>query len=349
MNKYLTFDDVLIKPVFSDIGSRKNVDLSTYICDIPMSLPVLSANMSTITEVEMAIAMNENGGLGVLHRFCSIEDNVKMAKELSGYQYIASIGIGENELERAKALYEAGARNFCIDVAHGAQLSVVKQYSLLREMFGNNIKIIVGNFATPESINMFNLKLDTHILPDAYKVGIGPGSVCTTRLKTGVGIPQFSAIKSCVSTGYNIIADGGMKTPGDIVKALAAGAKAVMLGGMLAGTEETPGKVIYNDGDHSYIDEDGKVQHSFSPESYKKVYKGSASENYANGWKTSEGIETTIDCKGTVNNILKDIEGGIRSAMTYVNARNLKELKNYVQFIEVSSATLIENRAHIKE
>lgn len=328
MNKSLTFDDVLILPQFSHINSRKDVDLSTNLGPIALRLPIVSSNMSTITEEDMAIAMDKAGGLGILHRFCTIEDNIKMFNKVYdlklGIRKGISIGVGSNEFERAEALIHAGANIICIDVAHGAQMSVVKQYDQLRDKYGDDIVVIVGNFATRKSIQDFksNSSQNDWSGPDVFKVGIGPGSVCTTRIKTGIGVPQLSAIMDCASE-YPVMADGGCRNPSDIAKALAAGAKTIMIGGMLAGTNETPGEL------------------------FNKKYSGSAYKEVYNGDSTSEGIVTKVNNKGPVNVILNDIEGGLRSALTYTNSKTLKEFRSNAKFLEISSNTVIENNPHI--
>lgn len=318
----ITFDDVLIQPRFSTISSRKDVDLSTVLSPhLKLSLPVISANMASITEKAMAEALSAHGGLGILHRFSEIDENVALFKEIS-VPVGVSIGITEGERARANALIEAGAQIICIDVAHGAQQGVVDQVTWLRRNH-ENLLIIAGNFGNGASIAEFNAAFErTEDQPDLYKVGIGPGSACTTRIKTGAGVPQLTAIADChhVVPG-KIIADGGLRYPGDIAKALMQGAVAVMVGGMLAGTDEAAS--------HTH-------------------YAGSASGHYGSGWKTSEGEAFDVTEKGPVSPILKDIEGGLRSALTYVGARNLKQFREKGQFIRISPATVMENRAHGK-
>lgn len=334
--EYLTFDDVLIAPSFSNLRSRKDVDLSS----MELSLPIISSNMDTITGEQMAIAMGKAGGMGVLHRFWSIEDNVKafVNANIEAPNVGVSIGISDEEKQRAEALIDAGAKLVFIDVAHGAQVAVAEQVKFLREKYSSNIEIIAGNFATGDSIRHFCLELnDTNLFPDAFKVGIGPGSVCTTRIKTGVGVPQLYAIMSCANLGMTIVADGGMRNSGDIAKALAAGATSVMLGGMLAGTKETPGEIIYPEGEKA-----GPI----------KVYRGSASkESYVDQnkiaeWRSAEGVYTTVPARGSVVEVLQDIEGGLRSAFTYVGASNLKEFQENATFIKISNSSLKENSAH---
>jgi IMP dehydrogenase len=340
VKKLLTFDDVLIKPRFSKIKSRADVSLTGNFGGPCYALPVMSANMDTVTDEEMAMAMKAAGGVGCLHRFCTIEANVAMYKRAPGSA--VSIGLGTKELDRAVALLSAGASIFVIDVAHGAQISVTEQANELRKLVGGGATIIVGNFATGDSVKTF---LEYAPRVNAFKVGIGPGSACTTRIKTGVGVPQLSAIldvsDTLKKTPIKVIADGGMREPGDIAKALGAGASFVMLGGMLAGTHETPGKVFYPEGP--------------GPQPPLKKYRGSASkESYdAQGkdaaYRTAEGESFTVPYKGSVKGVLQDIEGGLRSSFAYVGAKNMNEYHNMVEFIEITSATAVENGAHGKK
>ena len=358
MNEAFTFDDVLIVPQFSTISSRKEVDLSVITArscfqDIGCKLPIISANMDTITGPKMAKAMLAYGAQACLHRFCSIEDNVKMFLE-SWYDTegdnecfsrpMVSIGLGKEELQRAEALYANNANIFIVDVAHGAQMAVVNQVKALREIIRDNGAIVVGNFASGFSVeDFFDNCGNTQI--DGIKVGIGPGSACTTRIKTGVGYPQLSAIIDIAETlegyGIPIIADGGMKTPGDIAKALGAGASMIMLGGMLAGTTETPGEVFYLEGP--------------GPQCPVKIYRGSASrESYqvqgkTGTHRTTEGESFIVSCKGPVSDVLQDIEGGLRSSFAYVGAKNLEEFHNRVEFVRISNAGYVEGTPHGKK
>ncbi len=324
MERRLTFNDVLIEPRFSELETRREVDVSTTLGDLALPLPMVSANMATITEVDMARRISELGGLALLHRFDPVDENVSMYRAAVANNDFAervgvSIGIKPEEQERAEALHAEGARIFCVDVAHGAQINTVNQARWLRKTFGEDLVLIVGNFATSETIRAFEQHMDG-LRVDAWKVGIGPGAACSTRIKTGVGVPQLSAVMDC-ARDHVVIADGGCRAPGDVCKALAAGARAVMLGYMLAGTNETPGGV-----------QDGC-----------KVYAGSASAGYASGWKTSEGVVMRVPCRGPVEPIVRDIEGGLRSAMTYVGAASLGEFRERARFVEVSGATVVEN------
>jgi IMP dehydrogenase len=321
--------------------------------ELDLELPVISANMDTITGYTMAHNMFTNGGIGCLHRFMSIEENVHEFNRIPlGSLSLVSIGITEEEKERAKALHKNGAGYFCIDVAHGASKKTAEFYNWFKSTFPNpNVKVIVGNFATAESIHEFNEHVHVNVgYPDAYKVGIGGGSMCTTRIVTGCGIPTLSSVLDCVSTGFPIIADGGIRNSGDICKALAAGAIAVMLGGMLAGTDETPGELV--DG------ETGLRLTGFDPgslpKSVCKKYRGSASkESYTAQGKdathrTAEGESTLVQWKGPVSDVLAQIEAGIRSSMAYVGAKTLTEFRERAKFIQVSQNSVREGQPHGK-
>jgi IMP dehydrogenase len=335
---YPTFDDVLIKPKFSFINSRK--DVSTV--SAGLDLPVISSNMDTITEVDMAVAMSEYGAAGCLHRFVTPEANVGMLKrviEKTGKPPMVSVGIGAAEFERALMLAEAGAEQIIIDVANGAQFSVVEQYKKLTEQLRSNVGIIVGNFATADSINEFNSYVKS--LPMGFKIGIGSGSACTTRTTTGIGMPTFASIVDCSNVKNTIlIADGGIKTAGDVAKAIGAGAHMVMIGGMFAGTIETPGDVVYPEGE------------VVSP---VKRYRGSASlESYMVQGKTDkhrapEGEAFYVPLKGSVKEILQVIEGGLRSSMTYTNSFTIDQFQKNCEFITVSTNGTKENGAHGKK
>ena len=370
MKEALTFDDVLIVPKFSTVSSRKDVDLSFNGIGYPyIGLPIISANMDTITGPEMAKAMLLNGAQACLHRFCSIEDSVKMFRESCLYATgegtkapFVSIGLGNNELDRARALFDAGAYSFVIDVANGASMDVVKQVKALHGTIGDNGAIIVGNFASVDGVLEFLLECGTFV--DGLKIGIGPGSSCTTRIKTGIGYPQLSAIMEISNaireTKIPVIADGGLKTPGDCAKALAAGASMLMSGSFFAGTDETPGDLVNSVGRKLEFLSDGMVQvdewvsHPSNVRVFKK-YRGSASkESYeAQGkdasWRTAEGESFLVPYKGPVKDVLADIEGGLRSAFSYVGAKTLKDFQEKAEFVRVTNAGYIEGTPHGKK
>jgi len=322
----LTFDDVLLVPAYNHIESRQDVSTQVQLGPYAFEVPIISANMDTITNWLMAREMASLGGLGILHRFNSIDDNRIQFLQCVGFMAGVSIGVQSADLKRFDMLYNEGARLVCIDVAHGHSKLVGKMIKQIRDYTG--IFIIAGNISTYAGAD-YLVSMGAH----AVKVGQGAGSVCTTRIKTGFGVPQLTAIMDCAKIDVPIIADGGMRTPGDVVKALAAGATMVMLGSMLAGATETPGK---------------------ESSGFKK-YRGSASRELQEDcygvmpdWKTAEGISTVVPHKGPVSVIINDIVGGLRSGLTYAGAKNITELHRKAQFIEVTRATTIEGTAHIE-
>jgi IMP dehydrogenase len=330
----LDYSSVFIIPKYSDIDSRagSDVDISTKLGPIPyypeysgdqgFTLPVISANMKTITGPDMAVAMRRSGGLGILHRFNTVDIAVNefLAVKNAGYCCGVSLGVGDDDADRCKELYDAGARIFCIDVAHGHHRHVKDMLQYIRAQNYPKIYLIAGNVATFDGA--YDL---SEWGADCVKVGIGPGSACETRLRTGVGIPQLYALQQIKEgltkqgkTTTKIIADGGITCVGDVCKAMKY-ADAVMIGGFISGTTETPGKV--------FKDENGQ---------YYKVYSGSASgeSKESNGTTTDfiEGITKKSPFIGHVKYILKEINDGMRSSFSYVGARNLKEFQEKCEF-----------------
>jgi IMP dehydrogenase len=334
-----TFNDVLIRPLFSEIESRELVNFETSLGKLNLKFPVICANMDTIVSPAMCHVLAKKGATGCLHRFFSIEDNVKNFKEsiYKNIKPIGSIGISKKEFERAEALIDAGCEMICIDVANGAQAATVKMYDQLRAKYKDQIGIIIGNFATAESISAFKQNMSSSLRVDAFKCGIGGGSACLTRIQAGVGIPQLSAVLDCVSTGENIISDGGHKIAADVCKAMVAGAKAVMIGGMLAGTDECPGELVDKDGQKFK-----KYRGSASEESY--IVQGKVSK-----FRTAEGDSFLVKHKGSADSVLSVIEGGLRSSFTYCNSVNLTEYYERSQLVRVSHSTILENGAHGKK
>lgn len=343
MREGLTFDDVLLVPGYNQFESRADVDTSVQMGPVKLQTPFLSSNMDTVTGHRMARAMHELGGFGVLHRFFpSIEENVaEFHRCLPGWydpneDYCAvSVGVRPEEFDRAADLREAGARIFCVDIAHAHTQRTGKMIKHLREEL-DSAYIIAGNVATYDGARYL---IDCGA--DAIKIGVGPGSACTTRIKTGCGVPQLTAIQDCSRLREKafLIADGGIRTPGDAVKALAAGAHAVMLGGFFAGADETPGEIVMRG-------------HKCDIRKYK-VFRGMASKEANDdhngglqGWKTAEGASYEVEAKGPVADIMHDLVGGLRSGMTYVGAANLTDLATDSEFIRVSSNGVRENGAH---
>lgn len=244
----LTFDDVLLVPCHSTISSRRHPDLTSRLTKkFKIKTPIIAANMDTVSEVEMCTTMAGLGAVAILHRFMSLEEQVRQVKAIQagvkahGTPVCASIGVKEDGMKRAQALVDAGAEVLTLDIAHGDSIMMLETLDYVKKHFPH-VQIIAGNVATPDGVRT----LIEHGA-DAVKVGIGPGSMCTTRIITGCGVPQLSAVALCVAEARRhdvpVIADGGIKTSGDIVKAFAAGAETVMLGSMLAGCTETPGEV----------------------------------------------------------------------------------------------------------
>ena len=336
MSEALTYDDVLLVPSYNHWESRKVVDTNITARSglLSLEIPVMTSNMDTITEVDMANFIRSKGGVGVLHRFMSIEENVKMLGVCNSPVFV-SVGCSEEDLQRAEALRDANAGFFCIDVAHAHAKYVGRTLKNLREMLGKGACIMAGNVATYAGADYL-----ASCGADIIKVGIGGGSVCTTRIKTGFGVPNLTAIKDCTRVDRSVVADGGIRNPGDIVKALAFGADFVMIGSMLAGTRPTPGKVI------TRTTESGQ-------ELKFKMYRGMASsevhEDYHGGladWKTAEGVSMEVEYRETEEIIIADIVGGLRSGMTYAGAASISELQRKLDYVRITNAARIENLPH---
>ncbi len=332
----ITYDDVLLVPSYNHYESRRVVE--TKVTDqtgkLTLELPLMTANMDTITESGMANFIGEKGGIGFLHRFMDIERNVKEFKKCKTTTFV-SIGCNRDELERAEALRDTGAEYFCIDVAHAHAKYVGQTLKQLRELLGKNACIVGGNVATYAGADYL-----ASCGADIIKVGIGGGSVCTTRIKTGFGVPMLTSIQQCARVGRSIIADGGIRTAGDIVKALAFGADFVMVGGIFAGTEPTPGETFE------------KKMPNGSTKKFKK-YRGMASaavqeEHRGNmpKWKTAEGVSTEVPANDNHEAIVDDIIGGLRSGLTYAGAATVKELQRKLDYITVTPAGRYESLPH---
>jgi len=328
----VTFDDLLLVPQYSEILSRKTIDLSSELdMKRKFDLPIVSSPMDTVTGATMASAMNKAGGFGVIHRYNSIEEQCDKIKRTNGTP-AAAIGVTGDYLERAMSLVKAGCDILCVDVAHGHHALMRHALKTLRNTIGYDVHIMAGNVATLEA---FNDLADWGA--DSIRVGIGGGSICSTRIQTGHGVPTLQSVMDCSRSDRTValIADGGIKTPGDIVKALAAGADFVMLGSMLAGTAESPGEVFYA-----------------APGKQVKSYRGMASVEAQIDWRghtaSVEGVSHTIPYKGSVVEILMGLEGSIRSGLSYTGALNLSELRSKSKFIKQTSAGQTESSTHIK-
>jgi len=334
--KAFTYDDILLVPSYNHWESRKVVDISKT-CKtnkLSLKLPLMTSNMDTITETAMANYIGGKGGIGVLHRFMSIEDNVDMFKQCQAPAF-ASIGCTEKDLERTEALRDAGAGMFCVDVAHAHAKYVGRTLKRIREMLGDDACIMAGNVATYAGADFL-----ASCSADIIKVGIGGGSVCTTRVKTGFGVPNLTAIKNSARVDRSIVADGGIRHPGDIVKALAFGADFVMLGSMLAGTRPTPGPVISRQ-DANGNEVKFKTYRGMASSDVQKDYHGGIAE-----WKTAEGVATEVPYREDEDDIIADIIGGLRSGLTYGGAATIKELQRKLDYIEITPAGRTESLPH---
>ncbi|MFD1454898.1 IMP dehydrogenase [Levilactobacillus lanxiensis] len=354
-----TFDDVLLIPAESHVLPNE-VDLSVQLApNLKLNVPFLSASMDTVTETKMATAMARNGGLGVIHKNMSADDQAQMVADVKAIENDASqfpkaavdannhllvaaaVGVTSDTFDRASALLKAGADAIIIDTAHGHSAGVLRKVAEIRQQLPD-ATLIAGNVATGEGTRaLFEAGVDV------VKVGIGPGSICTTRVVAGVGVPQLTAIYDAAQVarefGKPIIADGGMKYSGDIVKAIAAGGNAVMFGSMFSGTDEAPGEVI---------EDNGKKYKTYrGMGSLAAMSHGSADRYFQGGVNEAdklvpEGIEARVEYKGSVNDIIFQMVGGLRSGMGYTGSATIQDLINDAQFVRISNAGLIESHPH---
>jgi IMP dehydrogenase len=333
----LAYDDVLLMPQYSDIRHRAEVNIASTFpgphATVRLGLPIIASPMDTISEEEMGVAMWQEGGLAVVHRYNTIDRQIEIMDHiivLCQANAAAAIGTSGDYLERAVALYDVGVRILCVDVAHGHHILMKEALHNLRDCFDDRVHIIAGNIATLEG---YNDLVDWGA--DSVRCNIGGGSICSTRIQTGHGVPGLQTIIDCARSDRNapIIADGGIRNSGDIVKALAAGADFVMLGSMLSGTDEAPGDVVKT--------HEGKF----------KSYRGMASADAQIEWRgktaSLEGIATTVPCKGPVEDILEDLERGIRSGLSYSGARTIRELQARARFIRQTASGQLESSTHI--
>jgi len=333
----LTFDDVLLEPRFSAV-KRDNVDLAARLTKkVMLKIPILAAAMDTVSGVEMAVALGKIGGMAVLHRNCTIAEEVAMVKKVKKYKIIVGTAVGPLDIDRARALDRAGAEVMFVDCAHAYNARIIKGAKKIKKLV--KAQVVVGNIATAEAALAFISFVD------AIKVGVGPGSICTTRIVAGIGVPQLAAILNVVAVARKknvpVIADGGMKYSGDVVKALAAGSSTVMLGSMLAGTKEAPGKMVTINGQRY------------------KSYRGMGSLGAMKGGQSSdryfqkgskkyvpEGIEGAMPYKGKVDEVIWHIVGGLKSGMGYIGAHSIGEISKQAKFIKITSASLKESHPH---
>jgi len=347
MKRALAYDDVNIIPKYSELGSRSEIDLKTnFTKKTKLTIPVVSTPMDTITGLDMAREMMNWGGAGIVHRFMSIEKQAEIMNKLCympGSKHVllkndlprcAAIGVKDDYLERAEELVNNGCNVIVIDVAHGHHKFVGEAIEKIKTRL-SSVEVIAGSVATEEATKYLCEKG-----ADAIRIGIGNGSLCETRIRTGVGIPQVTALIDCVAVadtyGCPTIADGGVRTVGDVCKGLACGADTVMLGSLLSGTKETPGEIE-------------KVGKWPNEQLYKK-YRGSASldsKKSRGDNKNVEGNHKVIPYKGKVKRIIQDIQEGIRSSFSYVGANDISEYHSKVELIEVTGAGNLEGKPHL--
>ncbi|MDC0370003.1 IMP dehydrogenase [Pelagibacteraceae bacterium] len=342
----LTFDDILLLPRYSNILPSETSITSNLSKKIKLRVPFLSSAMDTVTESKMAIAMAKSGGIGIIHRNLSIKkqsDEVCKVKKLN-LLVGAAMGTSKDDLKRANTLVDSGIDLLVIDTAHGHSKKVLDTLSKIKKI-SSKISLCVGNIATAEAARrLYNSGADI------LKVGIGPGSICTTRMIAGIGVPQITALrdvkKAIQGKNVKIISDGGIKFSGDIVKAIASGADAIMMGSIFAGTDESPGKKF-------------KIRNK-----YFKVYRGMGSigamsagssnryfqKNHKDKSKfVPEGVEARVEFKGQVAKIIYQLQGGLKSSMGYIGAKNLKKIRKNAKFIKITKAGFYESMVHSVE
>jgi len=337
LETHLAFDDVLLVPQYSDIKSRSEISLASELSPgIELRVPIIASPMDTVCGALMATNMGEFGSLGIVHRYNTIEEQCLIVSKASenGMKIVgAAIGVTGDYIDRARELVDAGATVLCLDVAHGDHVLMHVALHNIKDKFGHIVHVMAGNVATYTGASAL-----AQVGADSIRVGIGGGSICSTRIQTGHGLPTLSSIIDCVGIkedfpDIKIIADGGIKNSGDIVKALAAGADYAMVGSLLAGTSESPGEIIRKDG------------------AVYKSYRGMASKDAQMDWRgktaSLEGVATVIPYKGSVLGVLKELENGIRSGLSYSGARNLQEFYENAEFIRQTQSGLLESGTHI--
>ena len=353
-NTALTYDDIQLVPAFSSIKSRTNIKLHTLLSRrYGLLNPIVASPMDTVCEFEMAYKMAELGGVGCVHRFMSIGAQTYIVRQLSeaikspaslieenwGVMYddwhseikqvpiMVAIGVQDEDRARALSLVEAGANVLLIDVAHGDHQNVIDMIEWCKGNLPKHVDIIAGNIATGESAQRL---IDAGA--DGLRVGIGGGSLCTTRIKTGFGVPNVTSLEDvCSVSGLPVMADGGIRTSGDMAKALAIGADTIMLGSLLAGTDESPGKILE------------------TPKGLYKRYRGSASletkVTHGQQARNVEGESTTIPYKGGVKFIVNGLLDGVKSALSYAGAEVLNDF--YPEYVIVTNAGQNEAKPHL--
>ena len=340
----LTYDDVLLVPKYSEILPSETKIETKLSNNLSLKIPIISSAMDTVTESSMAIEIAKLGGIGVIHRNLDIKNQILEIKKVKSknLKVGAAVGAGPLEIKRAKALLKEKIDLIVVDTAHGHTKKVAEIIKKIKKLKSKKTTLCAGNIATAEAAK-FLIKQGVDII----KVGIGPGSICTTRLVAGIGVPQLSAIldvkKGMGKSKTTLIADGGIKFSGDIAKALAAGADAVMIGSLFAGTDQAPGRIIKRG---------GKLFKSFrGMGSIGAMNKGSADRYFQSKQKdtskyVAEGVEGFVKYKGTVEKIIYQLVGGLKSSMGYLGAKRIKDLRKKPKFVKITKAGFYESMVH---
>lgn len=360
----LTFDDILLLPGYSDF-SRQQIDLSTQLTlKIRLSTPFVSAPMDTVTESKLAIALALLGGIGIIHRNLSIEDQAVEVKKVKKLKLIvgAAIGASKGFEERVEALVKSKADVIVIDSAHGFSIGVIEAIKFIKKNYPK-MQIIGGNVATHDGADAL---IEAGV--DALRVGMGPGAICTTRIISGMGVPQITAlietVKAAKKRNIPVIADGGIKYSGDMIKALAVGASTLMMGSFFASALESPGKTlkltkdqvprrfqsIFNHRIKTYLFKEyrgmGSIGAMKKGANVKSEDEFHGKSYYKDKTFVAEGVEGLVPIKGTVKELVDQAIGGIKSGMYYVGAKNIKELQQKAKFIQITQASLTESHPH---
>ena len=340
----LTFDDVTLAPNYSQILPAQVKTLTKLSKNLTLKIPILTSAMDTVTEAKMAIAVGKIGGIGVIHRNLSIEEQIKEIRKIKSKKLLvgAAVGASLQEHIRAQKILKENIDLIVVDTAHGHTKKVADIVKKIKKLKPKKTTLCAGNVATAEAAK-FLIRLGVDII----KVGIGPGSICTTRLVAGIGVPQLSAIlnvrKGIGRNKTTLIADGGIKFSGDIAKALAAGADAVMIGSLFAGTDEAPGKLIKRN---------GKLFKNFrGMGSVGAMNKGSADRYFQNKQKdtskyVAEGVEGFVKYKGSVSKIIYQLVGGLKSSMGYLGSLKVTDLRRKPKFFRITKAGFYESMVH---
>ena len=339
----LTFDDVTLIPQYSSVLPSETITYIKLAHNLNLQIPLMSSAMDTVTESKMAIALSKSGGIGIIHRNLSIEKQVQEVKKVKKNNFLvgAAIGVNSKDIERADELSKAKVDMIIIDTAHGHTQKVLFMIKKIKKKLKKCV-LCAGNIATGKAAKFL---ADSGV--DIVKVGIGPGSICTTRLVTGIGVPQLSAVlqvkKALKNYKTRIISDGGIKFSGDIAKAIAAGADAVMIGSLFSGTTESPGKIFK---------QKGKLFKNFrGMGSVGAMSIGSADRYYQKKIKNvskyvPEGVEGIVKFKGPVNKIIYNLIGGLKSSMGYLGAKTIKDLQKKGEFVKITKAGFYESMVH---